>query len=173
MSLRRMAGRRLLGRGERGMLRIQVPPLGLEFEQAVLDFNGTLALDGVLLPGVRERLLALSEYLKLYVFTADTFGTAARECAGLPLEMVRVDPLEGGKDKARLVKELGAKRTVAVGNGRNDALMFREAGLSLLVLGQEGASVEALMAAHAVFPSITAALDFLLKQERAVATLRP
>lgn len=154
------------------MLKINLPHRSLEIEHIVLDFNGTLALDGVLLPGVKERLLRLGELAQLHVFTADTFGSAARECAGLPVKLVRVNSQEGGADKARLVKELGAEHTAAVGNGHNDALMFKEAALSLLVLGEEGAAISAFMAAHVVFPSITAALDFFLKPQRAVATLR-
>ncbi|SMB99780.1 Soluble P-type ATPase [Thermanaeromonas toyohensis ToBE] len=155
------------------MLQIQLPHQAIEIKHIVLDFNGTLALDGVLLPGVKERLQDLGKFAELHVFTADTFGSAARECAGLPVKMVRVNAREGGADKARLVKELGAQHTAAVGNGHNDALMFKEAALSLLVLGEEGAAMSALMAAHIVFPSIIAALDFLLKPQRAVATLRP
>ena len=43
----------------------------------VLDLNGTLALDGRLLPGVAEALLALKDLLAVHIVTADTFGTAA------------------------------------------------------------------------------------------------
>jgi hypothetical protein len=49
----------------------------LTAKQLVLDFTGTLSRDGVLLPGVAERLNKLAENLQLTVLTADTFGTAA------------------------------------------------------------------------------------------------
>lgn len=155
------------------MLKIELPDREININYVVLDFNGTLALDGALLPGVRERLEALSRQVQLYVFTADTFGSAARECAALPVKLVRIDPGEGGADKARLVENLGAFQTVAIGNGQNDALMLKKAALGLLVLGEEGVATGALLAADAVFPHILAALDFLLKPRRAVATLRP
>ncbi|MGB9859889.1 MAG: HAD family hydrolase [Moorellaceae bacterium] len=155
------------------MLKIELPDREISLEYVVLDFNGTLALDGALLPGVKERLEALSRQVELYVFTADTFGSAARECAELPVRLVRINPQEGGADKARLVENLGPSRTAAIGNGRNDALMLEKAALGLLVLGEEGMATSALRAADAVFPHISAALDFLLKPRRAVATLRP
>ncbi|MBE3581260.1 MAG: ATPase P [Thermoanaerobacteraceae bacterium] len=155
------------------MLKIDLPGREITLDHVVLDFNGTLALDGSLLPGARKRLEDLARKAALYVFTADTIGSAAGECAGLPVEMVRVSPQEGGVDKARLVERLGADRTAAIGNGRNDALMLQKAALGLVVLGEEGADVGALLAADVVFPHILAALDFLLKPRRAVATLRP
>jgi len=150
-----------------------LPGREIVINHIVLDFNGTLALDGTLLPGVKERLEDLSRKAALYVFTADTFGSAGRECAKLPVELVQVNPREGGADKARLVEDLGAGQTAAIGNGRNDALMLQKAALGLAVLGEEGAAISAILAADVVFPHIIAALDFLLKPQRAVATLRP
>ncbi len=67
---------------------------------------------------------------------------------------------------------LGSDETAAIGNGCNDVLMLREAKLSLCVIGKEGAATEALMAGKAVFPNICDALDFLLKPQRMIATLR-
>ena len=54
------------------MLSVDIPDFGaLHLDQLVLDFNGTLAADGILVPGVRERLHSLSEQLRLHVVTAD------------------------------------------------------------------------------------------------------
>jgi len=50
----------------------------------VLDFNGTLAADGMLLPGVKDQLERLSGVLRLHVLTADTFGSAGSALAAVP-----------------------------------------------------------------------------------------
>ena len=49
-----------------------------------LDFNGTLAKDGRLRPGVAARLRKLAKRLKITVVTSDTFGTARRILRRLP-----------------------------------------------------------------------------------------
>jgi soluble P-type ATPase len=54
----------------------------LRVRHLVLDYNGTLALDGRLLPGVAEALRRLHRTLEIHVLTADTFGTAAVSFAG-------------------------------------------------------------------------------------------
>ena len=67
------------------MMRIDIPGGGsLRLEHLVLDFNGTLACDGELLPGVVERLQRLSESMRIHVVTADTFGRASEQLAGVP-----------------------------------------------------------------------------------------
>ena len=66
---------------------------------------------------------------------------------------------------------LGA-RTVAFGNGANDALMLRKARLGICVMHGEGASLQALLASDVLVASAEEALDLLLKPARLVATLR-
>jgi len=155
------------------MLLYQLPDRRIEIRQVVLDFNGTIAMDGQLIPGVEERLLQLASHVPLYILTADTFGSAAEACSHLPVKLTKVDPRAGGPDKERIVRALGAEYTAAVGNGVNDIEMLACAALGLLVLGSEGASPRALLQADAVFVHINDALDFLLKPKRLVATLRP
>jgi soluble P-type ATPase len=58
------------------MIKIEIPGYGnQELMNLMLDLNGTLAVDGELINGVKERLNNLSELLDIYVVTADTFGT--------------------------------------------------------------------------------------------------
>jgi len=155
------------------MLNISIPggdPLAIE--HLVLDYNGTLALDGALLPGVSERLTALAEELQVLVITADTFGMARTGMQDVPCELVILPP--GGQDVAKLacVEQLGPQSVVAVGNGRNDQLMLQAAALGIAVLGEEGAAAETLAAADVVTHGITSALDLLLNPLRLAATLR-
>ena len=73
------------------MLEVDVPGHGLlRLDHLVLDFNGTLAQDGVLRPGVAQRLLRLSASLAIHVVTGDTFGSTERELAGLPCALVKL-----------------------------------------------------------------------------------
>lgn len=155
------------------MIAIEVPGFGaLRLEHLVLDFNGTLAVDGELLPGVAERLTALAARLSVHVMTADTHGTAARVLARLPCSLAVAPPSRQAEAKRRFVESLGAERVGAIGNGRNDRLMLAAARLGIAVLQREGAAAEALAAADIVVPAIEDALDLLVHPLRLVATLR-
>jgi P-type E1-E2 ATPase len=139
------------------------------FTDLVLDYTGTLSLDGALLPGVRERLAGLAASLRITVLTADTFGTAVEQLKGLPVE-VRV--IQTGIDKANIVREIGPAKVIAIGNGRNDVPMMTLAGLRIAVIGPEGASAALLQVADVVVRDIHDALDLIARPLRLKATLR-
>ena len=141
----------------------------LRLDCVVLDFNGTIAADGKLVPGVASRLVHLARSVEVVVITADTFGTARRAMRGLP---VAVRVIRGGAEKRRFVAAHGGGRVVAVGNGVNDIPMFRAAALGIGVCGVEGASAELLRVSTIVVRNVTDALDLLLRPKRLVATLR-
>jgi P-type E1-E2 ATPase len=150
-----------------------IPGLGtLRLEHLVLDFNGTLAADGRVLPGVAPRLALLSRRLELHVLTADTFGTARAALGRVRCSLVVMPARRQDRAKAAYVRRLGAARTACVGNGRNDRLMLKAAALGIVVLGAEGAAAAALAAGDLVVPAIRDALDALLKPLRLVASLR-
>lgn len=155
------------------MIELAIPGFAdLRLQHLVLDYNGTLARDGELLPGVDERLRRLAQTMTLHVVTADTFGTAAARLAPLPAE-VMVLPQDGqAPAKRRYVERLGAAQVACIGNGRNDRLMLAAVALGIAVVQDEGASAEAVAAADVVAPDIAAALDLLLHPQRLVATLR-
>jgi soluble P-type ATPase len=155
------------------MIEIVVPGYKtIEIEHLVLDYNGTLARDGDPLDGVRERLESLAGELTVHVITADTFGTTRDRLEGLPCELVVLSPDGQDAAKADYVRRLGSGRTAAVGNGRNDRLMLQEAELGIVVVQEEGASVDAITAADVACPDIRAALDLLARPLRLAATLR-
>ena len=136
------------------------------------DFNGTLAVDGVLLPGVDGALRRLAAVLGIDVITADTFGTAREALAGLPVRLVVLQSGRQDEAKRQHVERLGADRCVAVGNGRNDCRMLAAAALGIGVCQREGAAAQALRTADVVAPDIVTALELLLHPTRLVATLR-
>ncbi len=155
------------------MLEIDVPGYRqLCLEHLILDFNGTMACDGELFDGVRERLEALSVQLHIHILTGDTFGKAGSQLAGIPCEL-SILPVEN-QDRLKLeyIRRLGPETTVCVGNGRNDRLMLQEAGLGIAVVQAEGAAVQAVLVADVLAPDILAALDLLTHPLRLVATLR-
>lgn len=174
------------------MLQITIPGgPSLTLETLVLDYNGTVAQDGELLPGVAERLVRLAPALRIVVLTADTHGTVTRAMQGLPAEVMVIGP-SGSADAAPQKQECGnapafipqdsaklqallrldATRCAAFGNGRNDGLMLRRAALAVAVMGSEGVAAEALLAAHVTVRSVTDGLDLLLHPDRLRATLR-
>ncbi len=155
------------------MIEVAVPgrdPLRLKY--LVLDMNGTLALDGQLLPGVRERLEVLSDQLEIWLISADTHGTLSTIVPTLKVTLRRIEPQAGTAQKGALVEELGATQVAAIGNGANDADMLRRAALGIAVLSPEGLAAACLNAADLLTPNIEAALDLLLHPRRLVATLR-
>ncbi len=155
------------------MIQVKIPGgEELYLEYLVMDFNGTMAVDGNLIPGVKERLEKLADKLKIYVITADTFGKVKEALKDSPCEITILP--EGDQDKAKLefVKGLGEDKVVAFGNGRNDSLMLEAAALGVAVLLNEGVARETLFVANILVSNILDALDLLLNPLRLKATLR-
>jgi len=152
---------------------VRVPGFGLlDLAHLVLDFNGTLAIGGRLLPGVKRRLDRVARTLRIHVVTADTFGRARASLANLDCRLEILARGAEDRAKAAYVRRLGAERVACIGNGRNDRLMLRAARLGLAVIQAEGAAVQTLAAADLVLPSIIDALDLLQRPRRLVASLR-
>ena len=155
------------------MIQIEIPGFGLlQLSHVVLDSNGTLAVDGSLIEGVRSRLEGLAGELSIHVVTADTYGKAVGTFQALDCHLIILPPSDQAIAKADYIRRLGSDTVVAIGNGRNDWLMLQQAAIGIAVLGQEGTSVEALMAADVVVQDIFTALDLLQMPLRLVATLR-
>jgi soluble P-type ATPase len=155
------------------MLEMSIPgDKTLLLSYLVLDYNGTIACDGRLIPGVRERLEELSRSVSIHILTADTFGSVQKEMTGIPCEIVVIGKENQTQAKADYVRQLGAQKTVSVGNGRNDALMLKKSVLGIAVIQEEGGAVETLLFADIATRSILDALDLLLHPLRLTATLR-
>lgn len=154
------------------MLRIEIPGReALELRHLVLDYNGTIAVDGALLPQLARPLEELSRVLDIHVLTADTYGTAAAQCAGLPVRL-HTFPREGaGRCKEEIVRALGGG-VACMGNGWNDLPMFRLASLSIAVLLEEGMCARLLAGADVLVRSPLDGLDLLRCPGRLRATLR-
>jgi Soluble P-type ATPase len=144
----------------------------LALAHLVVDYNGTLAVDGRLLDGTRERLAALARELTVHIVTGNTYGNASEHLAGCDAEVVCLPSVHQAEAKRRYVERLGMGQTAAIGNGRNDAAMLEVAALAIAVLGTEGLAVEALTHADIVVRHAVDALGLLLKPKRLIASLR-
>ena len=155
------------------MLTINVPGFKqLQLKHLVLDYNGTLACDGKLLPDVTAVLNKLTEVLTIHIITADTFSSVAEEVANINCQLKVISQHEQDRAKEDYVNHLNANHVVAIGNGRNDCLMLQQATLGIAVMQQEGAAAKTLQAADLASYDILAALNLLLKPNRLIATLR-
>jgi soluble P-type ATPase len=155
------------------LLTIEIPGAPtLELAHLVLDYNGTLAVDGELLDGVAGRLTQLSEQLEVHVVTADTFGKVQSRLRGLPCRITVLPQGDQAQAKLDYIQELGPGQTACMGNGRNDRLMLRHAVLGIALIQGEGAASVTLAAADVVCGDAVTALDLLLNPLRLAATLR-
>jgi len=155
------------------MIELNIPGRGvLQLEHLVCDVNGTLALDGKLPDGLARALYSLRDRLTIHLITADTSGRQALIDQQLNLQAVRIQPEDEASQKARFLQQIGAARSIAIGQGANDAAMLKEAALGICVLSREGAAIQTLLAADLVVPDIFSALELLEKPLRIVASLR-
>ena len=152
------------------MIRIDIPGRGrIELTDAVFDVNGTIAVDGVLISGVAERMQRLGEHLAIHILTAGTHGNIPEleRALGFPLNIIST-----GEDKERFVRQLGPEHVIAFGNGANDAAMMNIAAISIAVMADEGLSLLALQAADVLAHGPLDAIDLALHPKRLIATLR-
>lgn len=155
------------------MIEADIPGRGLlRLKTLVLDYNGTIALDGVLLDEVKELIIRLSELLEIFILTSDTYGSVRAQCQALPVRVHVLSSEDHTHEKENFILGLGAKQAAAVGNGANDRLMLKRAALGIAVIGSEGSATEALMSSDAVVKDIREALGLFLNPRRLVATLR-
>ncbi len=155
------------------MIELTIPGRGeYSLEHLVMDVNGTLALDGILLEGVARRIGALRDRLNIHLLTADTHGRQAVIDEMLNLRAARMKPGQEMEQKAEFVRNLGAQHVVAIGQGANDAGMLKAASLGICVMSMEGVAVETLVAADLFMPDILSALDLFDKPLRLIASLR-
>ena len=155
------------------MLEITIPGRGkYRLQNLVLDFNGTLAFNGVLLEGIVERLAVISNLLEVYVITSDTFVSVGKQMADLPVTIIRLSSSDHKQEKKDFVESLGTDSVIAIGNGSNDSAMVRIAAIGIAVIQQEGAASGTVQSADLVFTSIIDALDVILNPQRMIATLR-
>jgi soluble P-type ATPase len=152
---------------------LDIPGRGrLRLQHLVLDVNGTLAMDGVLLDRISRPLTVLRDRLTIHLISDDTYGQQETIDKALNLRSTRLNPGDEAEQKANFVNRLGAQRVVAIGQGANDAGMLREAGLGIAILSPEGLARQSLETADLLVSDIYVALDLLEHPDRLVSALR-
>jgi soluble P-type ATPase len=155
------------------MIKIEIPGFNkFTLQHLVMDFNGTLAVDGRLIDGVVDRLNVLSHDLELHVLTADTFGSVKRQLSPVSCSLSILPEVGQAAAKLNYIFSLDVAKTVCIGNGRNDREMLKKAAIGIVVAQGEGAAIETLQAADILVPNILIALELLLNPLRLKATLR-
>ncbi len=105
------------------MISVSVPGWGdLDIEYLVIDYNGTCAFDGKMKESVKEMLERVSRYIKVFIITSDTYGNIDSEGNTIGFSIIKVGKESSSQEKAKIIKELGPEKIVAIGNGSNDVL---------------------------------------------------
>ena len=153
------------------MFEVDIPGFGhVTLKYLASDFTGTLSMHGRLVPGVKELLNRVAAIVDIHVLTADTFGTARSELAGVEC---RLHVLEGNNEdvqKEAYVQNLGAEHVIAL--ERQDRKMLKTARIGIAVCLTQGCALEAALSSNILMTSATDALELLLQDNRLKATLR-
>lgn len=144
----------------------------LKLTDIVLDYNGTIAKDGVLKEEVRPLITKLSSLYRVHIITADTFGSVAKQMESFNLTIKVLQSKNHTQEKQDYIKSLGTQSSVAIGNGNNDASMIQEAAIGIALVGDEGCSSQTLLKSDIVCKSIESALELFINTKRLIATLR-
>lgn len=155
------------------MIEVNIPSFKkISIENVVFDYNGTLAVDGRLIDGIKERLIDISKIVNVYIITADTYGTVRENFKNIDIKVEIISKENGSIDKLNFVKKLGCGSTIAVGNGNNDELMLKESAVGVCILGEEGLATKALLASDIVLKNINDLFEMITNKKRIIAALR-
>lgn len=154
-------------------MRWDIPGLGLiDISTIVMDYSGTLALSGKLIPGLADHLQNLAKNFNIHVLTGDSYGIAAEQLDGLNCELHILTSGDQAIAKQEFIEAIDADQCIALGNGLNDALMLRAAKLGIAVLQEEGLATACLHEADILVRSMPEAMRLLKDPQRLISTLR-
>lgn len=144
----------------------------IEVRNIIFDYNGTIAVDGLIKESIKEDLGKLSKEFNVYVLTADTYGSAKSQCESLGIEVVTFPRENASIFKNEFLERLGKNQTICVGNGFNDIEMCKNAVLSIGILDREGIASSLILSVDIVASGIESAIEIILNKNRIIATLR-
>ena len=155
---------------------IDIPGFGERHVRIVVsDYTGTHSFAGAIEADVKRKLLELASLVDLHIVTADSFGTAERELAGIAIPH-KLRSARHDLEKAEYVSQFDLQHVAAFGNGNNDRLMLQAVkeggGLAIAVDNGEGCALDAMRNADLFVVGAANALDLLLDPLRLKATLR-
>ena len=154
------------------MISIQRPGMeNLDIHFVLIDFEGTLAMDGRVHPKAKDKVNLLSKRATLYILTKSNREKVEETLRKMKVEILYVTEGDSSQQKLKVLQRLGPHQTAVIGNGLDDVRIMEQAGLGMCVIGKEGSSAEAVAKADLVVTNVLDALDFLLKPLRQRATL--
>lgn len=155
------------------MIEMNIPGQGiLQLEYLVCDVNGTLAMDGVLLPGISTVMKKIQDRLTVFLITADTHAKQSKINFELGIEVKIIQKGHEIEQKRNFITQLGPEKVIAIGQGANDSGMLKEAAIGICVFSEEGTSIDALMSSDIIVKDGLTALKLVQNPMRMVATLR-
>ena len=154
------------------MISIQRPGMeDLDIHFVLIDFEGTLAMDGRVHPKAKDKVNLLSKRASIYILTKSNREKVEETLRKMKAEILYVAEGDSSQQKLNVLQRLGPHQTAVIGNGLDDGQIMEQAGLGMCVIGKEGSSAEAMAKADLVVTHVLDALDFLLKPLRQRATL--
>jgi soluble P-type ATPase len=154
------------------MISIQRPGMeSLDIHFVLIDFEGTLAMDGRVHPKAKDKVNLLSKRATIYILTKSNREKVEETLRKMKAEILYVAEGDSSRQKLNVLQRLGPHQTAVIGNGFDDVQIMEQAGLGMCVIGKEGSSTEAMAKADLVVTHVLDALDFLLKPLRQNATL--
>jgi soluble P-type ATPase len=154
------------------MISIQRPGMeSLDIHFVLIDFEGTLAMDGRVHPKAKDKVNLLSKRAAITILTKSNREKVEETLTKMKVEILSVTEGDSSQQKLNILQRLGPHQTAVIGNGLDDVRIMEQAGLGMCVIGKEGSSAEAMAKADLVVTNVLDALDFLLKPLRQRATL--
>ena len=151
-------------------MKIDIPGvIAFDLKNVFIDYNGTIAYEGNLLPGILKQIKELSSLYKLHILTGDTYGTVT---ALLKDESIDVILAYTAKEKLSVIKGFNPSECICIGNGSIDALMLKEAAVGICVIGKEGCSTKAILNSDIVVNDIFDAFSIISHSNQLIATLK-
>ncbi|MHA1819438.1 MAG: HAD family hydrolase [Promethearchaeota archaeon] len=145
----------------------------LTIENLFLDLNGTINYYGKRPEGLKEYIDRLKEFFNIYIISANTRGDLDVISSELGVGFKQTHKKTSEQDaKLDILNDLGAERTIVIGNGTNDAKALERAAVGILVIGEEGASRSAYAKADIIVTNIFTAFKIILDESALKATLR-
>lgn len=95
------------------MIKIFIPGFkNIELENILMDYNGTIAVDGTPLDGIAERFEIISKSAKIHVITADTHGTVQEKLKDFNCETIIISGKNQDVLKLEYLEKIGKKNVL-------------------------------------------------------------
>lgn len=139
----------------------------------ILDLNGTINFFGKRPDELLKYITKLKEHFKIFIISANIRGDLPQIAEELSVNYKQIQPSNSDQEgKLKILMEIGADESIVVGNGNNDVKTLSAAKIGIAVIGLEGASINAILAADIIVTNPIDAFKIILDEKAMNATLR-